>query len=93
MPYLSFEQSDDPTRFADMVDPKRDVIQRFAILGFSIPEDVRAMLPEPRYETGVIVAARTQGNSGSSSGPPAGRCDLCGERQTCRQRGRAAHGS
>jgi serine protease Do len=66
------EQSDDPTRFADMVDPQRDVIQRLAILGLSITEEVRAMLPELRYETGVIVAARTQGNTGSSSGPQPG---------------------
>jgi len=66
------EQSDDPARFADMVDPQRDVIQRLAILGLSITEEVRAMLPELRYETGVIVAARTQGNTGSSSGPQPG---------------------
>jgi len=66
------EQSDDPARFADMVDPQRDVIQRLAILGLSITEEVRAMLPELRYETGVIVAARTPGNTGSSSGPQPG---------------------
>jgi len=66
------EQSDDPTRFADMVDPQRDVVPRLAILGLSITEDVRSMLPDLRYETGVIVAARTQGNTGSSSGPQPG---------------------
>jgi serine protease Do len=66
------EQSDDPTRFADMVDPQRDVISRLAILGLSITDDVRAMLPDLRYDTGVIVAARTQGNTGSSTGPQPG---------------------
>ena len=66
------EQSDDPARFADMVDPQKDVVPRLAILGLSITDDVRAMLPELRYDTGVIVAARTQGNTGSSSGPQPG---------------------
>ncbi|HWC18840.1 MAG TPA: trypsin-like peptidase domain-containing protein [Terriglobales bacterium] len=66
------EQADDPTRFADMVDPQRDVVPRLAILGLSITSDVRAMLPDLRYESGVIVAARTQGNTGSSSGPQPG---------------------
>ena len=64
------EQPGDPTRFADMVDPQRDVIPRLGILGLSITKDVQALLPELRFDTGVIVAARTQGNSGSSGPQP-----------------------
>ena len=64
------EQANDPTRFADMVDPQQDIIPRLDILGLSIDEDVRAMLPDLRFSSGVIVAARTQGNSGSSGPQP-----------------------
>lgn len=65
------EQPGDPTRFADMVDPQQDIIPRLGILGLPITSDVRAMLPELRFDTGVIVAARTQGNS-ASGGPQPG---------------------
>ena len=66
------EQPDDPTRFADMVDPQKDIVPRLAILGLTITDDVRQMIPELRFNTGVIVAARTQGNTGSSAGPQPG---------------------
>lgn len=66
------QQPDDPARFADMVDPEKDVIRRLAILGLSVTEDLRQMLPDLRFNTGVIVAARTQGNTGSSAGPQPG---------------------
>jgi len=65
------EQPGDPTRFADMVDPQQDIIPRLGILGLPITSAVREMLPELRFDTGVIVAARTQSNS-SSSGPQPG---------------------
>ena len=64
------EQPNDPTRFADMVDPQQDIIPRLDILGLSISDDVRAMLPELRFPTGVIVAARTQGNTGTGGPQP-----------------------
>lgn len=64
------EQPNDPTRFADMVDPQQDIIPRLDILGLSITKDVRDMVPDLRFDTGVIVAARTQGNSGSSGPQP-----------------------
>jgi serine protease Do len=64
------EQPNDPARFADMVDPQQDIIPRLDILGLSITNDVRSMLPDLRFDTGVIVAARTQGNSGSSGPQP-----------------------
>jgi serine protease Do len=64
------EQPNDPARFADMVDPQQDIVPRLDILGLGITNDVRAMLPELRYDSGVIVAARTQGNSGSSGPQP-----------------------
>jgi len=66
------EQPNDPARFADMVDPQQDVIPRLGILALTVTKDVRAMLPELRFDTGVIVAARTQGNAGSSAGPQPG---------------------
>ena len=64
------EQPNDPTRFADMVDPQQDIIPRLDILGLSITKDVRDMVPDLRFDTGVIVAARTQGNSGTSGPQP-----------------------
>src|SRR5579859_4301026 len=45
------EQPNDPTRFADMVDPQQDVIPRLEILGLSVTKDVRAMIPDLRFET------------------------------------------
>jgi len=66
------EQPNDPTRFADMVDPQQDVIPRLGILALTITKDVRNMLPELRFDTGIIVAARTQSNTGSGAGPQPG---------------------
>src|SRR4029077_17442895 len=50
--------------------PQQDIIPGLDILGLTINEEVRAMLPELRFNTGVIVAARTQGNSGKSGPQP-----------------------
>jgi serine protease Do len=65
------EQAGDPTRFADMVDPQQDIVPRLGILGLSINSDVRALLPDLRFDTGVIVAAHAQGNA-LSGGPQPG---------------------
>jgi serine protease Do len=52
------ERDDDPQRFADMVDPARNVIPKLGILGIEIDKNVAEMLPELRRKYGVVVAAR-----------------------------------
>ncbi|HLJ17925.1 MAG TPA: trypsin-like peptidase domain-containing protein [Bryobacteraceae bacterium] len=51
------EREDDPMRFADMVDPDKNVIRRLGILGVEINEQLAALLPDLRREYGIVVAA------------------------------------
>jgi len=52
------EREDDPQRFADMVDPTKNLVHRLGILGVDIDAKVADMLPELRKKYGVVVAAR-----------------------------------
>ena len=52
------EQQDDPQRFADMVDPEKNTINRLGILGIEIDRRVAEMLPDLRKQYGIVVAAR-----------------------------------
>jgi len=52
------ERDDDPQRFADMVNPEKNLIRRLGILGIEITEKLADMLPDLRYDYGVVVAAR-----------------------------------
>ena len=52
------ERQDDPQRFADMVNPERNLIRRLGILGVEIDEKLSALLPGLRREYGVLVAAK-----------------------------------
>jgi serine protease Do len=54
-------EDDDPQRFADIVDPEKNLIPKLGILGVEIDRRVAPMLPELRKEYGVIVAARAAG--------------------------------
>ncbi len=53
------EREDDPQRFADMVDPTKNLIHRLGILGIDIDQKVADMFPELRKKYGVVVAARS----------------------------------
>jgi serine protease Do len=48
---------DDPERFADMVDPKDNLVPKLGILGIGIDKSLAAMLPDLRNSYGVVVAA------------------------------------
>ena len=52
------EREDDPMRFADMVDPAKNVVPKLGILGIDIDKKVAEMLPDLRKKYGVVVAAR-----------------------------------
>jgi serine protease Do len=52
------EKVDDPQRFADMVDPTKNLIPKLGILGISIDRKLAEMLPDLRNSYGVVVAAR-----------------------------------
>ena len=56
------ERADDPQRFADLVNERQNMISKLGILGLTLTDRVRALLPDLRVPTGVIVAARTAGN-------------------------------
>jgi serine protease Do len=58
VPVVTVEQADDPLRFADMVDPTRNLINRLGILGIDVDQKVAALLPDLREHYGVVVAAR-----------------------------------
>jgi len=52
------ERQGDPERFADMVDPSKNLVRRLGILGIDVDERVAALLPDLRKHYGVVVAAR-----------------------------------
>jgi len=52
------EREDDPQRFADMVDPTKNLVPKLGILGIDIDQKVADMVPELRKKYGVVVAAR-----------------------------------
>jgi serine protease Do len=55
---VTVERHGDPQRFADMVDPTKNLVTRLGILGVDVDEKVSAMLPDLRKHYGVVVAAR-----------------------------------
>lgn len=48
---------DDPQRFADMVNPRDNLVPRLGILAMGIDKSLAAMLPDLRHDYGVVVAA------------------------------------
>src|SRR5579871_826542 len=56
------EREDDPLRFADMVNPDKNIVRRLGILCIDINQKVAQMLPELRKPYGVVVAARAAGS-------------------------------
>jgi serine protease Do len=55
---VTVEQQSDPMRFADLVDPTKNLINRLGILGIDVDQRVAALLPDLRKHYGVVVAAR-----------------------------------
>jgi serine protease Do len=58
----------DPERFADLVDPSKNLIPELGILGIEVDQKVAEMLPDLRKKYGVVVAARA-GDAAFSGGP------------------------
>jgi serine protease Do len=52
------ERHDDPQRFADLVDPAKNLVKRLGILGIDLDQNIAALLPGVRKSYGVLVAAR-----------------------------------
>lgn len=48
---------DDPTRFADLVNPEDNLVPRLGILGIGIDKKLAGLLPDLRNSYGVVVAA------------------------------------
>jgi S1-C subfamily serine protease len=56
------ERAGDPQRFADMVNEQDNLVSKLGMMGLTVSEQLRKLLPELRIPSGVVVAART-GNS------------------------------
>ncbi len=54
-------QDDDPQRFADLVNPEKNLIPKLGILGVEIDRRLAPMLPDLRRQYGIVVAARAAG--------------------------------
>ncbi len=50
-------RDDDPQRFADMVDPAKNLVPKLGILGIDIDRKIADMVPDLRKKYGVVVAA------------------------------------
>jgi serine protease Do len=57
-------QDDDPQRFADMVNPEKNLIPKLGILGVEIDRKLAPLLPDLRKQYGIVVAARAAGAEG-----------------------------
>jgi len=66
------ERPDDPQRFADMVTGPGNLVERLGIVGVTINNDLKELLPDLRIDSGVIVAARTPSSMLLGEGPEPG---------------------
>jgi serine protease Do len=53
------EKRGDPERFADMVNPVDNLISTLGVLGMTVDDGIRKILPPLRYSDGVLVAAHS----------------------------------
>ncbi len=53
------ERPDDPQRFADLVDPEKNVIPQLGVLVIPIDEKIKELLPQLRRGYGLVIAAET----------------------------------
>jgi len=51
------ERADDPQRFADMVDPEKNIIPQLGILAVELDEKMQDLLPGLRHTYGLVIAA------------------------------------
>jgi serine protease Do len=54
-------EDDDPQRFADLVNPDKNLISKLGILGIEIDRRVAPLLPDLRKQYGIVVAAKAAG--------------------------------
>jgi serine protease Do len=66
------ERPDDPQRFADMVAGPANVVERLGIVGITVTDDLKKLMPDLRIASGVIVAARTPSALLLGEGPEPG---------------------
>lgn len=59
---------DDPTRFADLVNPEDNLVPQLGILGIEIDKKLATMLPDLRNSYGVVVAAGSSNDLSSGTG-------------------------
>ena len=59
---------DDPTRFADLVNPEDNLVPRLSILAIGIDKKLSALLPDLRNQYGVVVAAGSITDLSSGTG-------------------------
>lgn len=59
---------DDPTRFADLVNPEDNLVPQLGILGIGIDKKLAALLPDLRNSYGVVVAAGSTSDLSSGTG-------------------------
>jgi serine protease Do len=53
------EREDDPMRFIDLADPAKNIVPKLGILAIPISPQMAELLPELRFDFGVVVAARS----------------------------------
>jgi len=51
------ERPDDPQRFADMVDPEKNIIPQLGVLVIPIDDKIKELLPDLRHGYGLVIAA------------------------------------
>ena len=66
------DASDDPMRFADLVNPEDNLVPRLGILGIGIDKKLAALLPDLRNNYGVVVAAGSAIDLNTGTGLRAG---------------------
>jgi serine protease Do len=57
------ERADDPQRFADMVDPEKNIIPQLGILVVELDEKMKDLLPGLRHSFGLVIAAETSASA------------------------------
>ena len=62
------ESEDDPQRFADLVNPEKNLVPRLGVLGIGIDKKLAELLPDLRNAYGVVVAAGTATDLASGTG-------------------------
>lgn len=72
VPVAVAERENDPTRFADMVSPERNIVPRLGVLALDIDQRIAAMIGELRIPHGVLVAAKSADSPSSDQALEAG---------------------